>query len=122
MRDLELYFDIRERSNGNEKLKAIMDRLDRDIAQYTEALFRSEREWTRRERGGGDNGSIEDSDRNRRMLHESFMDTLNQLSRAHRAAKLDNKWRNVLGLDRNRLALWAVTIARHVMRTEEPIP
>ncbi|MEK7637989.1 MAG: hypothetical protein AAB375_00985 [Patescibacteria group bacterium] len=121
MRDLELYFDIRERSDGNEKIKAIMDRLDHDIAQYTEALFRSEREWVRRERGSGDNSSIEASDRNRRILHDSLIDTLNQLSRAYRTAGLDNKWRNMLGLDRDRLALWAMTIARQVMRTEEPL-
>ena len=121
MRDLELYFDIRERSNGSEKLKVIMDRLDHDIAQYADALFRSERAWINRERGIGDSDSIEASDRNRRILHDTFIDTLNQLSRAYRAAKLDNKWINVLGLDRDRLSLWAMTIARHVMRTEEPL-
>jgi len=118
-RDLELYFDISDRSQRDPKLKAIMDRLNADIAAYAEALFRNEQEWVRRERGVGDAESIQASDRHRRMLHDSFMDTLNQLSRAFRVQKLDNKWRNVLGLDRNRLAKWAMTIARHVIKKEE---
>jgi hypothetical protein len=117
--DLNLYFDISDRSEHDPKLKAIMQRLNADIAAYAEALFRNEQEWVRKERGVGDNESIMASDRHRRMLHDTFMDTLNQLSRAFRAEKLDNKWRNVLGLDRNRLAHWAMTIARYVIKKEE---
>jgi flagellar biosynthesis/type III secretory pathway protein FliH len=117
--DLDLYFDISERSQRDDRLKAIMERLNADIAAYAEALFRNEQEWVRRERGLGDKEAIESSDRHRRMLHDAFMDTLNQLSRAFRAQKLDNKWRNVLGLDRNRLAKWAMTIARYVIKKEE---
>ena len=117
--DLELYFDIKERAERDPKLKAIMDRLDHDIAAYAEALFRNEQEWVRRERGVSDKESIQASDVHRKLLHDAFMDTLNQLSRAYRAQKLDNKWRNVLGLERQRLARWAMTVTRHVIKKEE---
>lgn len=117
--DLEVYFDISQRSEQDPQLKAIMERLNADIAAYAEALFRNEQEWVRRERGVGDKESIEASDRHRKMLHDSFIDTINQLSRAFRIRKLDNKWRNVLGLDRKRLARWAMTVTRHVIRKEE---
>jgi hypothetical protein len=112
-RDYEAYesitaqIDSLPKGNEKEKLKKLFNELNKDIAGYIRAIAILEKRKIE-----GEMTATHSADTLRRQAHTRLIDSLNILSRAMKAAGLDNSWRSVVGLSRKDATRWAWKIAK----------
>ena len=106
---ISLFFDLKEAAERSNDLRTLTDELERKIISYADAVSRyfSAKQSTDRE-------AIQRADEHRHVLHEDLIATLNQLSRLYHKLGKSNSWRKEIGLDRDQVEAWALSVARNV--------
>lgn len=114
-KDLKLYYQFEADAHKHEVLNEVVEELRAAIGKYAEAVAR----LSSVRMGKLDKESIAASDRHRRLIHNSLIDTINRLSRTYKKLDLDNSWLSgIIGLSREEIGDWALTVARRELNHE----
>lgn len=109
---MEIYFEMKEKAERNPELSELLKDVENCVLRYAAsvaALGASKIDYKKEELGA--------SDQNRRIAHDALIDALNILSRAFAKAGLDNRWRQMVGLDRKEVTEWGLKIANYLRQT-----
>jgi len=112
-KDLGLYLRFFEDAKQYPILEPIVQELKDKIILYAHSVSRFSQAKT------FDKELLVSADRHRRLVHNSLIDIINQLSRKYNALGIDNYWRNDI-LHRRQLGEWALTVAKHILRERFP--
>lgn len=114
-KDITLYYKFEADAHRHEALNEVVEELKSAIGKYAEAVTRLSS--VRMDKL--DKESIAASDRHRRLIHNSLIDTINRLSRTYKKLGLDNSWLSgIIGLSREEIGDWALTVARKELNHE----
>lgn len=112
-RDYKIFDKISKESIADEDLRELFEMLETQMFRYVESI-------ATRLKTKSESLNIKDSEianEVQRRSHEALIDKLNILSRAFSQKKLDNKWRDDIGLDRKDITRWAVNVVEN-LKTE----
>lgn len=112
-KDLGLYLRFFEDAKHYPTLGPVLVELKDKIISYARSVGRFSQATT------FDKEELVSADRHRRLIHNSLIDTVNQLSRKYNELGIDNSWRNDI-LNRRHLGEWALAIAKRVLGEQFP--
>ena len=113
-----IFLDMKIAAERDPGIAELIDDLEKNLLRYAKAesaFLGAKLRWESEGSAPETRRDFEVADRGKKAVHDSLISQLNVVSRAFHRANLDNNWRKKIGVDRNQIAAWALTVSDHLV-------
>ena len=113
-----IFLDLKVAAERDPGLAELVSELEDHLLRYAKAdstFLGAKLRWESEGSAPSTRRDFEIADRGKKAIHDSLISQLNIVSRAFHRASLDNNWRKKIGVDRNQIAVWALTVSDHLV-------